>query len=245
VNWGGTFTQEYGDKNDPNKVKEVISVVYPHCNADTDAKIISKFITNSFSNEYIQAPEPIIHIYNFFLRCTRCESAILLLWSFGNGFYGREQLTAGRATFPLRVDRHLYKDLEEGVIPKAIFIDVTQAELSISARSYYGAGLLFRRAIQNICRDKNCNPDDGLNKQIDNLVSNALITQDMADLAHTIKIVGNELAHPDPNKPFVIDHDDIIACKEFIEQLLMVLYISPFKAKKRKDILLNKGVDRK
>ncbi len=64
----------------------------------------------------------------------------------------------------------------------------------------------------------------------------------MAELADTIRIIGNEIAHPDPNTPFVIMPDDIKACREFIKQLIQVIYVNPYRAKVMKEKLEKKGV---
>jgi len=239
INWGATFRYAYGDNCPPTEKEETIPLNCPYCGTHTNAEIISRFITQQ--NDFVHLPKTGMQIYNFFLRCTRCNSAILLLWSYEKDFRDMRS-TAGRLIFPFYTEAFEAKELGKNVLPGAILEDIAQAELSHYVGAYLGAGLLLRRACQNICRDKKCKEKGGLVNQINDLVSKSVITKDMAELADTIRIIGNEIAHPDPNTPFVITHDDVKACREFIKQLIQVIYINPYKAKAMKDKLEKKGI---
>jgi hypothetical protein len=110
-------------------------------------------------------------------------------------------------------------------VPAAILEDLRQVELAFQVGAIYGAGLLLRRAIQYVCRDKGCKGKD-LREEIDALAP-TYITNDMANIAHSIRIVGNELAHPNAQTPAAITGQDIKDCWEFIIELIKVIYIHP------------------
>lgn len=239
INWGAIFRFAYKDDRPPSEKEKTVSLLCPYCGTHTNTEIISRFITNQ--NDYVRLPNMEMSIYNFFLRCTKCKSAILVLWSYGKDYRDRAS-TAGRIIFPFYTEAFEANELGKDVVPEAILEDVTQAELSYYVGAYLGSGLLLRRACQNICRDKKCEEKGGLISQIKDLVKKNIITHDMAELADTIRIIGNEIAHPDPNTPFVITHDDVNACKEFIKQLIQIIYLNPYKAKIIKEKLIAKGV---
>ena len=239
INWGVTFRLAYGDDRPPSEKENSVILKCPYCGIHTNAEIISRFITKQ--SDYVRLPNMEMSIYNFFLSCTNCKSAILLLWSYGKDFRDRGS-TAGRIIFPFYTEAFEANELGKDVVPGAILEDIAQAELSYYVGAYLGAGLLLRRACQNICRDKKCEEKGGLVSQIKDLVKKNIITQDMIELADTIRIIGNEIAHPDPNTPFVITHDDVNACQEFIEQLIQIIYVNPYKAKIIKEKLITKGV---
>ena len=164
-------------------------------------------------------------LYGFFLQCTLCKGPMLYLVPFGNG------TTADPLMFPMPVD---IDKMPTDCVPAAIYEDMRQAQLSFNVNAYLGAGMLLRRACQNICRDKECQGKD-LYTEIDSLVSKNLITRDMAEMAHSVRIIGNEIAHPSPNEVLEITADDVRICYAFIEQLVQVIYVNPFEARKLRE----------
>ena len=150
-------------------------------------------------------------------------------------------ISAGKRVYPFYTDAFGIKGLESKVIPESVYEDIKQAELSYFAGAFYGAGLLLRSACQNICRDKKA-CGRSLYEEIDDLKAKSLITKSMAEMAHAIRIIGNEIAHPNPNTVFVVTRDDVRQCQEFIKQLIHVLYIDPDKLKKFKENIKERGL---
>lgn len=238
--WGWTFGYVYNDKDKPHKENEKTIVIdCPYCGINTNAEIISR--SNTKANAFIKLPHHEMSIYNFFLFCTRCNGAILILWSYGEE-HRRGGISAGRIIFPFYTEAFEAREFGLKIIPSAILEDIKQAELSYYVNAYLGAALLLRRAIQNICRDKKCKETGNLVGQIKELVSKGIITKDTADLVDAVRIIGNEVAHPEPNTPFIITPEDVKICREFIKQLIQIIYINPYKAKILKEELASKGI---
>jgi hypothetical protein len=187
LNWGHCFRDAYGSDVPPRNEDKVIPLTCPICGADTDAEIKSRFTTKG--SKYIRLPDVIgeMYVINYFLRCTRCSGALLLMWSYGEEFPDRNK-TAGKLLFPFRTDAFDIEELNLDIIPKSIYEDIKQAELSLYANAFLGAGLLLRRACQNICRDKKCTGRNLL-EEIDDLVNKNIITQDMLEMAHSIRML--------------------------------------------------------
>jgi len=161
------------------------------------------------------------------------------MWAYGEDYRGQAQ-SGGAFVYPLPLGT-FEERLPEDTIPEAIFEDLRQAELSAHAGADYGAGLLLRRACQYICRDKNV-AGDRLEAQVDDLAKKGIITNQMAQMGHGIRIIGNELAHPDPRTPFVITPEDVRVAREFLTQLVHAIYIDPAKVKQLQDELQKRGV---
>ena len=113
-------------------------------------------------------------------------------------------------------------------VPPAILKDLEQAELAFAAGAYYGAGLLLRRACQYVCLDKQM-PHEKPRYQIQQLAANGTITTTLAQTAESIRVLGDELEHPDANTPSVITEDDVKAGRVFLTQLIMAIYVDPAK----------------
>jgi hypothetical protein len=111
-------------------------------------------------------------------------------------------------------------------VPPAILKDLEQAELAFAAGAHYGAGLLLRRACQYICLDKQI-PYEKPRSQIQQLAANGTITTTLAQTAESIRVLGDELEHPDANTPSVITEDDVKAGWVFLTQLVRAIYVDP------------------
>jgi hypothetical protein len=139
------------------------------------------------------------------------------------------------------VTRAFADPIAEASIPASILEDVRQARVCEEAGAPYGAGLLYRRACQYVCRDQGAKARD-LRDQIPELAKDGLITNALADQAHHVRIVGNELAHPDVNNPLVISQDDVADAREFVEQLIRAIYVDPARNAARRASLQQRGV---
>lgn len=117
----------------------------------------------------------------------------------------------------------------EGV-PPAILKDLEQAELAFAAGAHYGAGLLLRRACQYVCLDQQI-PHEKPRYQIKKLAANGTITTSLAHTADSIRVLGDELEHPDANTPSVITADDVKAGRVFLTRLIRAIYVDPARGR--------------
>jgi hypothetical protein len=73
--------------------------------------------------------------------------------------------------------------------------------------------------------------DGTLVQQIDNLYNQRIITEDIKELAHEIRIWGNVGAHPRDDELESIDAADVKDTKELLEALFDYIYVMPHKVK--------------
>ncbi len=219
-------------KEKPPEHSENLPVICPTCGVHTNARVMYWFLT--YNNRFIQLPINEMVIYNYLLCCTRCKSAILLMWSYGKldlGTQGTYAFTTGKHIYPVPESAFEINTLPKESIPDAILEDLRQAELSFHSGAFYGAGLLLRRACQNICGDQQIpGKPGGLKAQINEMANLGIINKKLAELVLGIRIIGNEIAHPDAYTPFIITSQDIEIAREFILQLVRSIYVDPVRA---------------
>lgn len=108
-------------------------------------------------------------------------------------------------------------------IPSNISDSYKEGVIDLNTNSHKSAVLMFRRALQEICKNKNADPNKKLNEQIDSVLNAELV-----QVAHEIRLWGNISAHPDDIIQSV-QPNDAIQIKEFLEMVFEYTYILPWK----------------
>jgi len=115
--------------------------------------------------------------------------------------------------------------------------DFEEANSCFSVNAFRASAVMARRALQSICLDKGVNENDKLIKQIDWLFSQGIITKDLKEWAHEVRLVGNDAAHPKkPDKDTPISKDDAEEILQLLEQFTQTLYVAPAIAAERKKL---------
>lgn len=182
--------------------------------------------------------------YFFMVRCHKCSYLNLVIQNFSRDIPNRCWLLHSIHSFPpseLPAKIKKYKD-DNGktIIPAAIFADLQQAIVCSSVGALQGATLLLRRACENICVDNQCTAPK-LKFKIAELKDKGLITKAQLDQAHNIRILGNSVAHDDPNSPFKVEYDDTKTALDFVISLIDVIYLFPYQQKEHLASLKRRG----
>lgn len=121
----------------------------------------------------------------------------------------------------------LPKAIDQRII-KTIRTDFAEAILCFSVEAYRAASVMARRALQNICLDKGAKESDKLEKQIDWLFEQAIVTKELKEWAHEVRLVGNNAAHPKkPDEDIPVSKEDADDILKLLEQFCQVLYVAP------------------
>lgn len=224
----------------PDRDNPGLKIVCTQCGVVTRAKVQGCFVTPE--NKYHRLPHGIV-IMNFLLECEECHSAMLHMWTRNRledeHLVGDPPImSVGRLTFP-EPGPPIIKDADP--IPAAVLADIAQADLCKNAGGIYGAAMLYRRACQYICLDQGCSDKD-LKGQISELVQKGKLTVNLGDMVHNIRLIANEVAHPNPSQPGVITHEDVSETREYIDQLLQAIYINPSKVEAMQKSLQSRNV---
>lgn len=122
-------------------------------------------------------------------------------------------------------------------IPATIRKDFEESTICFSIEAYRASAVMARRALQCVCLDKGSKEKDKLEKQIDWLFSQGIITKDLKDWAHEVRLVGNDAAHPrKPENDQPISKEDAEDVLKLLEQFCQVLYVASAIAEERKKL---------
>jgi hypothetical protein len=120
-------------------------------------------------------------------------------------------------------------------IPHTIKCDFEESTTCFSIGAYRASAVMARRALQSICLDKGADEKEKLEKQIDYLFSQGVITKDLKDWAHEVRLVGNDAAHPKkPENDQPVGEEDAKDVLDLLEQFCQVLYVAPTIAEERR-----------
>ena len=149
-------------------------------------------------------------------QCDNCEELILLIYS-----------DTEIHQYPTRIPK-----LDES-IPKQVADDYIEAIRCFDVGAKKASVVMCRRALQNSVIERGAKKDKLLN-QIDELFGNQIITKDIRNWAHEIRLTGNIGAHPDEDGLNDVNHEDADELIKFMEEYLNYVYIMPaMVAKKR------------
>src|SRR3989344_9222348 len=113
--------------------------------------------------------------------------------------------------------------------------DLEEANLCFAVGAYRAAGFMARRALQ-ICYIEKGAPDNKLQDQIDWLLNQQIITKELKEWAHEVRLTGNDAAHPpkDVLKDEAVSSEDADDILTLLEKFIDVLYIAPALAEERR-----------
>jgi len=127
-------------------------------------------------------------------------------------------------------------------IPISIREDYAESRRCLFVDAYKGAVTLCRRVIEAIACDKlgQKSKDDKrktkkLFELIDLMHNEGLITKDIKDSAHEIRLFGNYGAHVQDDRLDNVKYDEAQGVREITWQLLYTIYVAPHKTKKLKE----------
>jgi hypothetical protein len=121
------------------------------------------------------------------------------------------------------------QQLAPETVPAMIARNFVQASDAASREHWEAAGMAFRRVLELTMKDKGPDLKGTLEKRINKLADQGKLTPDIAEWAHSIRVLGNEAAH-DEDEP---TEDDITDLAAFTRVTLEYLYTMPAKVARR------------
>lgn len=119
-------------------------------------------------------------------------------------------------------------------LPKAVARNFVQADEARKRNHREAAGMAYRRALELAVKDRGPELKGTLQKRIDGLAAAGKLTLDLKTWAHSVRELGNEATHDEP-EPSEADIDDLGA---FTRVVLEYLYTMPAKVKRRATIVV-------
>jgi hypothetical protein len=159
-------------------------------------------------------------------KCISCAKFILVV-GFLQGGLQRGYLLQSVA--PLGAP----KDGVNKSVPEHIAADLAEAIRCEWIKAYKAAVTMCRRAVQAAALDKGATPSKKLVAQIDELADKQIITASLKDMAHEVRLTGNDGAHPGEDGLNDVSPDDAKDMIQFTEELFHHVYVMPAKLKAR------------
>jgi len=152
------------------------------------------------------------------LKCGNCASYVQVFWSASGRMHAYHAMP-----WSLRIEK--YPDYW----PEAVGRYWLQARRSIADRNWDAAAVMARSALQVALREHSAQGKN-LKEEIDDLSSKGVFPPTMKDWAYTVRELGNDSAHPNPNQSQTDPRDakDIV---EFLDYFLEYLYTLPKRIK--------------
>jgi len=119
----------------------------------------------------------------------------------------------------------------DGRIPEEIRKDLDEAKICFSVNAFRACAVMCRRALQTACKTKGATKER-LMDQIDELAEKGVITNDLKELAHAVRWVGNDAAHPNEKEVTKEEAEEIL---HLTEQFMHVLFVAPAKVREIKE----------
>ena len=124
-------------------------------------------------------------------------------------------------------------DSVDDAVPEKIACDFSEALRCFHVEAYKATVTMCRRAIQASSKEFKA-AGGKLIHQIDDLAKKGKITEPLKDMAHQIRKIGNDGAHPDDDLLKEVTENDAAEIVEFVREYLAHVYIMPMKLKAMK-----------
>lgn len=213
----------------PREIKIEIpdtSLICPHC------KVQSRFI--DIGKSVFVHKKGVWSI----LRCAghTCNGPVLAIYEWTGG-YLEEPGGVGIPTLksmPAKTYPEMVPTVHES-IPKDVAEDYKESLICYNAGAWKATVVLCRRAVQSSVVERGADVNNELWRQIDELASKEVITNDIKDWAHQIRYLGNDGAHPyDRGLLTKVTKDDANEVLKFMDSYLKYVYEMPFEVAKRR-----------
>lgn len=116
-------------------------------------------------------------------------------------------------------------------IPEKIRKDLEEAKLCFSVGAINASVGMCRKSLQRTCKEKGATEKE-LYSQIDEIASKGIISKDLKELAHSVRLIGNDGVHPNDEEVTKEDAEEIL---KLAEQLLDIVFVAPIKVKEIKE----------
>jgi len=161
--------------------------------------------------------------YSALFQCPKCNKQSLFILGSrnvsGKTYYYKTQ-------FPKSSPEHMSE------VPKNIEDDRFEAWKCYLSGCYKASAIMARASLQNAVRSLNAKGND-LYHEILDLKERGIITNQIADFAHEVRITGNDVAHP--NELTIVSQEEIEESLEFLNSFLHIVFVLPSLVDKRKE----------
>jgi len=169
--------------------------------------------------------------YHVIRRCAFCKKlSFIHSWDYRTGGSFPVSQTTIANLYPL-------KSIAETLtmqIPAKIKADYVEGIKALGSGCIKSACVMFRRAVQNAVIELGASKRKKLEDQIDQLERKRIITPELKDLAHEMRVVGNLGAHPLKDEFDQLKREDAIEMESFLKEFINYCFVLRKRLQDRK-----------
>lgn len=158
-------------------------------------------------------------------QCEACKGFVLVV---GKKYEQNQQAWTFDAVYPLGKPN----DFVAPEVPAPIAADFQEALRCAWVNAYRATVTMCRRALQASCVELKAK-DAKLQDQIDELASKGVITESLKQMAHEVRLTGNDGAHPGKDGLNDVSEPDSRDMIEFTREFFHHVFVVPAKLKAR------------
>lgn len=126
-------------------------------------------------------------------------------------------------------------ELDNKAIPEKVKVDFLEGLKNLDNNCFKSACVMFRRSMQNAVIELGAGKKKNLEKQIDELEKKRIITPELKELAHTMRVVGNKGAHPLKEEFDELTGEDAVEMASFLRDFINYAFILRKQLQERKE----------
>lgn len=215
-------------ENIVNEAIQDLTDFCPHCNSKTH-------IQKLFQESYEDKDRDLIFYITF--RCVPCKSLIMKTYKFRQNKYDRNEnlsIIGWSEKFPN--EELILINKFKSAVPEDVLNDFEEGIKCFNKECFKASVSMFRRSLQSSVLNLGADSDKDLFDQIDQLKDNEIITKDIKDWAHNIRIFGNWGAHPQNDNLKDVDEEKTKEAQSFLEEFFNYVYVMPSRVAEARGI---------
>lgn len=190
------------------------------CNMPVNFKRISDAFSCGENVEYYAAKE---EYFSALFNCPNCGKQNLII-------LGRRRVSSGYSYY-YKTQFPKYSPDRMDDVPKEIESDRYEAWESYYNECFKASAIMARSALQRAVRILEAK-GRSLYEEIEDLKNGGVITKQLADFAHEVRITGNDIAHPEDIT--TVDQKEVEESLDFLDGFLETVFVLPAIAERRK-----------
>lgn len=195
------------------------------CGKHTNHQVIAEEKTGASKDEDYRWGET-----HYFARCAGCDAFTYAVESWSEDDWNPQtgEIDSTWKTYPRGATERQPID-DENDLPMKVRLIYKEVIGSMNAQLPVLSGVGLRALIESICRDREI-AGGNLEKLIDGLATNGILSKAQADILHTHRFLGNVAAH----EIISAQPRELVAALEIAENILRTIYVLPKLSKQVK-----------
>lgn len=193
----------------PAQIEAILPIVCPGCGREGNFQSIGQDLVLQMSTG---RTAQVMHVGHRLCPNQSCRTHVFVIYELV-GFGGRliRSYPAGRIQF------------DSASVPLKVTDAFVEALTCAANECYIAAGMLIRKTLEAVCEDRKAKGGD-LFKRIEDLRTKIILSQELFDAMHQLRLLGNDAAHIDAKTYDDVGKEEIDAAIEVTKEVIKATY---------------------